>query len=56
MKIGELIKTWRDAERVTLRELAPEIGIPVPTLNRVEKGEPMDGRTLAKVITWMVAK
>jgi transcriptional regulator with XRE-family HTH domain len=56
MKIGELIKTWREAERVTLRELAPEIGIPVPTLNRAEKGEPMEAKTLAKIITWAVSE
>jgi transcriptional regulator with XRE-family HTH domain len=56
MKIGELIKHWRTVEHKSLRDLAPEIGTSVATLSRVERGELMDGHTLAKIFLWMTTK
>lgn len=56
MKIGNLIKSWRTIEQISLRDLAPEIGTSVATLSRVERGELMDGATLAKILIWMTSK
>ena len=52
MRLGELLKNWRTMERLTLKEVSKDIGIPLPTLSRVEHGEAMDGKTLAKILAW----
>jgi transcriptional regulator with XRE-family HTH domain len=54
MKIGDLIRTWRVLEKMTLRGMADEIGLAVETYRRVERGDELQGRTLAKVIRWML--
>ncbi len=54
MKIGAVIRKWRNASDVPLRELADEIGIPLSTLARVETGEECSGDTLAQIIVWLV--
>lgn len=38
---------------VTTRDLAERIGISAATLSRVERGEAMDGATLAKILNWL---
>lgn len=39
-----------------IREVAAEIGISHGTLSRVERGEPMQGETLAKILAWLLAE
>jgi len=56
MKLGEIIKEWRYATRVGVREVAKRIGISAATLSRVERGENPDGETLAKVLLWLLGK
>ena len=53
MKLGELIRLWRNVERIGIRDLAKEIGVSHATLSRIERGENMDGRSLAKIIHWL---
>ena len=54
MKIGDLLRTWRVLEKMTLRGMADELGLAVETYRRVERGDELSGRTLAKVLTWIL--
>ena len=54
MKIPTLIRAWRKSNKHTLKQVALDIGIPLPTLCRIEQGKPMDGRTLLLVLRWML--
>ena len=54
MRLGALIRKWRTMSELTVRVAAPMIGISAATLSRIERGEPMDGATLAKVLRWML--
>lgn len=56
MRLFKLLANWRWAEKITMREAAKEIGISAPTLCRVEKGEKMDGKTLSKILSWMMSE
>ncbi len=56
VRIGIVLAKWRWAERLTLRVAAARMGVSFPTLARIEKGERMDGATLARVLTWLLAE
>lgn len=56
MLIGELIRDWRTLNRLGVREAARMIGTSHSTLNRVERGEEVDGDTLVKIFTWAFAR
>jgi len=56
MKLSELIYDWRILERLTLRQAAEQIGIPFQTLHRIESGKPMEGRTLAVILNWLMSE
>lgn len=51
---GEMLRLYRSVRGVTLRELAPDIGISHATLLRIECGLAMDAATLLKLWTWML--
>ena len=53
MRLGQMLRAWRDANRYGTRETAKEIGVSAATLNRVERGENCDARSLTKIINWM---
>ncbi len=55
MNLGKVLSSWRWAEKLTLREAAAHMGTSAATLLRIERGLPMDGDTLAKIITWLIA-
>jgi ribosome-binding protein aMBF1 (putative translation factor) len=55
MRLGNVIADYRWANRVGVRELAKEIGISHPTLNRFERGEKCDSDTLTKILEWLFA-
>jgi transcriptional regulator with XRE-family HTH domain len=38
-----------------IREVAREMGVSHGTLSRIERGEAMDGVTLAKVLGWLMS-
>jgi hypothetical protein len=52
--LGDMLRCFMAMEQMTMRELAPQIGISHPTLFRVCKGYAMDANTLLKVLNWMV--
>lgn len=56
MRLGEVIRKWRKMSDVGIRDISSEIGISHGTLSRIERGEPMEGETLAKVLHWLLSK
>lgn len=53
MRLGNIIKGWRDSQRLGIRAVAKDIGVSHGTLSRIERGENVDGRTLIKVLIWL---
>lgn len=55
MKLGTIIRGWRDSQRIGVRAVAEEIGISHGTLSRIERGESADGGTLIKILMWLLS-
>lgn len=56
MKVGEVLKQWRLASKINVRDAAKIMGISAATLSRIERGENCDGHTLAKILTWFFGR
>ena len=56
MRLGKVIRYWRKMSDIGIREAAQQIGISHGTLSRIERGEAMEGETLAKVLGWLMSK
>lgn len=56
MNIGPVIRAYRTEQRLSLRAFAPVIGISFVTLARLERGQNVDGETLAAVFYWLLSK
>ena len=54
MQLADVLRKWRRASDLPLRSAAKQIGVTLPTLSRIERGEAMDGVTLAKILCWLV--
>ena len=54
MRLGDVLRKWRRASDITVRDAAKEIGIGFSTLCRIENGETMDGATLAAILAWLM--
>ena len=54
MILGDVIRRWRMWSELSIREVAAMIGVSAATLSRIERGETMDGRTLAKIVTFLL--
>jgi transcriptional regulator with XRE-family HTH domain len=55
MKIAEVLRSWRHHQEMTLREAAERVGVPASTYQRIERGHPMQGETLAAVLRWLLS-
>ncbi len=51
-----MLHNWRYLERLNVREAAKMMGTSAATLCRIEKGEAMDGRTLGRILTWLLGE
>lgn len=51
--LAHLLNAYMEQNRWSFRKLAPAIGISSATLNRISRGEPMDGKTMLKLIKWI---
>lgn len=56
MRLGKVLADYRYANRLGVRELAQDIGVSHPTLNRIEHDENCDGETLIKILAWLFGK
>ena len=54
-RLGEMFRLYRTVRGLSLREVAPQIGIGAATLMRIETGQGFDADTLLKLWTWMLA-
>ena len=55
--LGMLVRKKRDRDGLTLRDVADQTGLKIPTISRVERGEAQDleGGTLLTLCTWVGA-
>ncbi len=55
--LGMLVRKKRDRDGLTLRDVADQTGLKVPTISRVERGDAQDleGNTLLALCTWVGA-
>jgi DNA-binding XRE family transcriptional regulator len=56
MRLGKVIADYRWANRIGVRDLAKEIGVSHPTLNRFENDGTCDSDTFVKIMSWLYAK
>jgi transcriptional regulator with XRE-family HTH domain len=54
MRIGDVLRKWRLARELTLRQVATEIGIGATALLRVEQNKNPDGATIAAILKWLL--
>lgn len=53
-RFGEMLRLYRTVRQLSLRDVAPAIGIGHATLMRIETGEAFDADTLLKLWTWLL--
>lgn len=53
--LGRMLRLYRAHREITVRELAPAIGVSVATLSRIERGAECDVPTFLKLVSWMRA-
>jgi transcriptional regulator with XRE-family HTH domain len=51
--IGKILTDYRYTNRMSMRELAKQLGVSVATVCRIEKGLPMEQVTILKLINVM---
>jgi DNA-binding XRE family transcriptional regulator len=56
MNLSPVLRKWRAMTERGVRSVAQEIGISPATLSRIERGEDCDGKTLAKILTWLLSR
>ena len=54
MLLGEMIRRWRETEKIPLRRFAKMLGTSPSTLSRVERGTTPDGLTLARLLRYLL--
>jgi transcriptional regulator with XRE-family HTH domain len=53
MRIGEVIRSWRQKRDIGVREMGQELGVSHGTVSRIERGEQINAVTLVKLINWL---
>ncbi len=56
MNLAVVLRKWRLMSEITLRDAGKQIGVSAATLLRIEQGKGTDGRTMARLIAWLVAE
>lgn len=52
-QLGAMLKARRRAKRLSLRDLAAEIGVSLNTLSRVERGHVPDLKNFQRIVDWL---
>jgi transcriptional regulator with XRE-family HTH domain len=55
-RLGEMFRLYRTVRGLSLRDIAPKIGIGHATLMRIETGQAFDADTLLKLWAWMLTE
>jgi len=53
MKLGKMLRCYREVNRKSVRVFSKEIGLTIATLSRVENGKPVDLRITLVLINWL---
>ena len=53
MRLGVLLKRYRQSLDLGQRELAHQIGVSTATVCRIERGEPCDIRSFGRLLVWL---
>ncbi len=53
--LANMLRCYLAMERLSIRDLAPRIGVSPSTLSRVASGTAMDADTLLKIVNWMTS-
>lgn len=57
MRLSHVLVTYRWAEKMTVRQLAEQIGVSAATLNRFEAGRgELSGECLSLVLRWLLER
>lgn len=51
--LQQLIKSYRESQNLTLRQLAKQMGIGYVSLHRLEKGRPLNMDAVQAIMAWM---
>src|SRR4051812_17637337 len=51
--LGDLIRSRRKADSLSLRDAAEQMGVSAPTLQRVEAGQPPNSVNLVRITAWL---
>lgn len=51
--LGDVLRKWRRASDLSLKDASLKMGVTLNTLSRIERGEAMDGKTLARILAWL---
>lgn len=54
MRLGIILRKYRAMAEKSTRDMAAELGISAATYSRIERGEGMDGTTLARILKWLL--
>lgn len=52
-KLGQVVNDHRNAQGLTLRDLAKTLKVTAPTVQRIERGKEISAPTLRKVMDWL---
>jgi len=53
MRLGIMIKAWRNQNKIGVRACSNMIGISAATLSRIERGKEYDSGTMRKLLLWI---
>jgi hypothetical protein len=56
MRLGDVLRKWPWASDQEVRQAAAQMGISHGALSPIERGENIDGESLAKILTWLLSK
>jgi len=52
-RLGQMLKTWREKNDLTQREMARTLGVLPSTVCRLENGKESDTKTIRRVMLWV---
>ena len=53
MQLGTVLKAWREAQHLGIRDAARILGLSHGTRSRIERGMNVDGETLIRILQWL---
>lgn len=56
MNLGHVLRKYRLMSELSVRSMAEVVGLNASTYSRLERGEIMDGDTLASVLRWLLER